>query len=125
MPFLPDERSTDKLPKNLGIDLATQFGGRELADFGWFQYRDHDHLQTLVSTELAAHAFLYLSFDAGSWRRNPKVITATIAFMARYHAARPTRADLLRLKELIDAQPFAPQAIQNWFHQVYPPDPAP
>jgi hypothetical protein len=79
----------------------------------------------LVSTELRADAFLYLSFDAGSWRRNPKVITAIIAFMGRYHAARPTRADVLQLKEMIDAQPFAPQAVRGWFHDVYPPDPAP
>ena len=125
MPFLPDERSTDKLLKNLGIELAAEFGGRELADFGWFQYRDHDHLKTLVSTELAADAFLYLSFDACSWRRNPKVLTAIIAFMGRYHATGPTRADLLRLKEMINAQPFCSQAIHGWFQHVYPPDPAP
>lgn len=61
MPFLLDERSTDNLLKNLGIDLAQQLDAGELKNFGWFQYRDHDHLKTLVAAELAAHAFLYLS----------------------------------------------------------------
>lgn len=126
MPFLPDEHSTDKLLKNLGIDLLAQFAGGELRSFGWFQYRDHDHLKTLTSTELAAHAFLYLSFDGnGSWRRNPKVVTATIAFLGRYYQAKPRTEDLVRLKQLIDKTPLDPNAITSWFHAIYPPDPAP
>ena len=126
MPFLPDEQSTDRLLKNLGLDLFNQFPGADLKAFGWFQYRDHDHLQTLVSTELAIHVFLYLSFDeAGWWRRNPKVITAVIAFMARYDTAKPTLHDLTRLKQLIDAKPVDASSIADWFRTIYPPDPAP
>lgn len=123
MPFLPDERSTDKLLKNLGIDLSQRFGGRDLKSFGWFQYRDYDHPKTAVSTEFAASAFLYLSFDEqGSWRRNPGVIAAIIAFMGRYHAQTPQVQDLGRLKQLIDAKPPDARAISEWFHAIYPPD---
>jgi hypothetical protein len=99
MPFLPDEQSADKLLKNLGIDLGAHFGTGELKRFGWFQYRDHDRVDTLVSTVAAANAFIYLSFDAdGSWRRNPKVITAILAFMQRYFSTAPTAQDLLQLR---------------------------
>jgi hypothetical protein len=127
MPFLPDEHSTDKLLKNLGIDLSQQrFGPMEMRKFGWFQYRDHDHIKTLVSTELAADAFLYLGFDEdGAWRRNPKVLTAILAFMERYFQVRPRQEDFLRLKELIDTKPLNSQAITEWFHAMYPPDHAP
>ena len=90
MPFLADESSTDKLLKNLAIDLMTQIDPADLRQFGWYQYRDFDHANMLVSTEFAADAFLYLSFDTHqAWRRNPKVITAILAFMRRYHKSSP------------------------------------
>jgi hypothetical protein len=125
MPFLPDEHSTDRLLKNLAIDLMAQLDPADLRQFGWYQYRDFDHANTLVSTEFAADAFIYLSFDAHqSWRRNPKVLTAIIAFMRRYYRASPQSKDLLALKHLIEAKPLNPESIVEWFQAVYPPDPA-
>ena len=114
MPFLPDERSTNKLLKHLAIDLFEQLEPAELRKFGWFQYRDHDHLGTLVATEFAANAFVYLSFDAsGSWRRNPKVVTAVLSFMGRYHERRPQAQDLVELKRLIEVRPATRRRCRN------------
>ena len=124
MPFLPDETSTDRLLKYLAIDLMQQFGAGDLNKFGWFQYREHDHPETLVSSELAADAFLYLSSDAdGSWRRNPKVVTAVVAFMGRYYDRTVKQQDLMSLKKLIDARPLDRNAIKGWFYRIYPPSP--
>jgi hypothetical protein len=126
MPFLPDEQSADRLLKNLAIDLMSQLDPADLRQFGWYQYRDFDHANTLVSTEFAADAFLYLSFDAHRpWRRNPKVITAMLAFMRRYYKTSPQPKDLLALKQLIETKPLDPQSIVGWFHAMYPPDPTP
>ena len=126
MPFLPDERSTDRLLKNLGIDLSEQLGAGDLRKMEWFQYRDHDHSSSLVSTEFAAHAFLYLGFDRdGNWSRNLKLLTALLAFMRRYHTVSTQASDLVKLKEIIEARPVDKQAVADWFRAIWPPDPAP
>lgn len=123
MRYLPSESSAQRLLKNLAVDLHAEFDGKQLRQFGWFQYRDHDRISTLVATELAAHTFIYLSFDEqGSWRRNPRLLVAILAFMRRYFPAGPQRTHLIRLKALIESKPFDRQSITDWFFAQFPPE---
>ena len=107
MPYLPDEQSTEQLLRNLTVDLFAELSNAEVKVMGWAQYRDFDHAQTCIATELAADAFIYLGFDRQEgWRRNPGLIRAILAFMERYYqGAQPGRQELLELKQLIEANP--------------------
>ena len=122
MPFSPDESSTDKLLKYLEIELRNAFTTDELRRLGWFQFRRSDHPGTLVTTELAAAAFIYLSFEAdGAWRRNVKVVVAVLAFLGRYYGQAPRPNELEWLKTILEAGPLDRAAVLDWFSGVYPP----
>jgi hypothetical protein len=124
MAYSPDEGSTGRLLSKLAESLFQRYRTGELRGLGWFQYRDHDRADTLVATELASDAFLYLGLDeAGSWRDQPKLAIAVVMFLRHYYPGAATPADCARLMALVTEVPVDRAAVVYWFRATFPPTP--
>lgn len=113
-------KSSNQILKDIYFHLSTRTSIRQLRQWGWFDFQNHDYPDSSDPIVLAVAAFQHLSIaDSGNWNGTTDVLTALLAYLKAETGYSYSAAQLKDLAALLNEQPVRSKAVENWFDQTF------